>query len=532
MTTTRRTVRAAWLLVALAGAGIVACAAAASALAAPVKGDFDGDGFGDLAVGAPADSVQGQGAAGAVNVLYGTDEGLRERRDQQFTRGMPRLGVAQAGARFGAALAAGDLDGDGYADLAIGAPGEDAGGLTDAPASGVVSVLYGSSGGLRTRAGATTFSQNSVGVAGNAESGDQFGAALAIGDLDGDGRGDLAVGAPGDSVGGAANAGAVTVLYGRAQGLGTARSQLWTQNTRGVKGLAGANHRFGAALAAGDLSRNGRDELAIGIPGGVIAGGRRAGAVSVLYGRDTGLSSIDDLWSQDARGIKGVASADDRFGASLAIGDFDDDGAGDLAVGSSTESVSGAFGAGAVNVLRGSRTGLRERGDQLWTQDSPDVRTRASIGEAFGTSLAAADFSRNGVDDLAIGVPGEEVAGVATAGAVAVLYGAADVGLRARDNQLWHQGISGVPGRLEMGDRFGASLAAGDFDGDDVAELAVGTPNDSVDGVSAAGAVNVLRGSSLGLRGNALGLWTQARSGVRGALGQDRFGEALAAGHG
>ncbi len=168
--------------------------------------------------------------------------------------------------------------------------------------------------------------------------------------------------------------GAVNVLYGAPGGLTASGSDLWTQDTRGVKGIAGHDHRFGAALAAGDLSRNGRDELAIGIPGGTISGHRRAGAVSVLYGRADGLSAVDDLWSQDARGIRGVAAPDDRFGASLAIGDFDGDGAGDLAIGVLSETVDGAFGAGAVHVLRGSGTGLRSGGDELWTQSSGGSR--------------------------------------------------------------------------------------------------------------------------------------------------------------
>ena len=236
-------------------------------------------------------------------------------------------------------------------------------------------MLYGSPGGLRARPSVGTWTQDSEGVPGNAEVGDQFGEALAMGDFDGDGRADLAVGVPGEAVAAQANAGAVNVVYGHAGGLSAAGSDLWTQATPGIKGLAGHDHRFGAALATGDLSGNGRDELAIGIPGGTISGHRRAGAVSVLYGRAGGLGAVDDLWSQDARGVRGVAADDDRFGAALAIGDFDDDGTGDLAVGVPTETADGAFGAGAVNVLFGSRTGVRTRGDRLWSQASPGIRT-------------------------------------------------------------------------------------------------------------------------------------------------------------
>ena len=98
--------------------------------AAAVRGDFDGDGHADLAVGAPQDSVQGRDQAGAVNVLYGSRHGVTAHGDQQFTEGTAGVaGVPTPMAHFGAALAVGDLNGDGYAR-----PG-DRGARTRAPAA-------------------------------------------------------------------------------------------------------------------------------------------------------------------------------------------------------------------------------------------------------------------------------------------------------------------------------------------------------------------------------------------------------------
>ena len=164
-----------------------------------------------------------------------------------------------------------DFNGDGTADLAIGAPGENS--------SGVVHVLYGAASGL-TAAGSQLWSQDSPGIAGVAEPGDSFGSSLAGGDFNGDGRADLAIGASGEN----SFAGVVHVLYGSVSGLTAAGSQLWSQDSPGVAGLAESFDDFGAALAAGDFNGDGRADLAIGARGKTTSAGwctcctaRRAG---------------------------------------------------------------------------------------------------------------------------------------------------------------------------------------------------------------------------------------------------------------
>jgi hypothetical protein len=138
-----------------------------------------------------------------------------------------------------------DFNGDSRADLAIGAPREN-------DASGVVHVLYGSPTGL-TASGSQLWSQDSPGIAGVAEPFDQFGWALATGDFNGDGRTDLAVGAYSEND----FAGVVQVLYGSPTGLTAAGSQLWSQDSPGIIGVAESTDFFGGALAAGSPSSNG-----------------------------------------------------------------------------------------------------------------------------------------------------------------------------------------------------------------------------------------------------------------------------------
>jgi len=146
-------------------------------------------------------------------------------------------GASEAFDSFGWALAAGDFNNDGFADLAVGAPFENLGG---AEAAGAVSVLYGSASGL-TASGGQLFTQ----VGGAVEDGDFFGFALAAGDFNNDGFDDLAAGAPWERVGSLGLAGAVSVIPGSAGGLTATGGQLFTQNSPGVPGVAEAFDQFG-----------------------------------------------------------------------------------------------------------------------------------------------------------------------------------------------------------------------------------------------------------------------------------------------
>jgi hypothetical protein len=204
-------------------------------------GDFNGDGFADLGVGAPEEFVGSIREAGAVSALYGSGAGLGTAGAQTFTQ---PVSAVEPGDGFGAVVAGGDLNNDGFAELVVSAVGENVGTKQGA---GAVSVLYGTAGRLTT-SGAQTFTQ----VGGAVEAGDEFGSALATGDFDHDGVGDLAAGAAGEAVGSARGAGAVSVVDGTAGRLATSTGQLFTQNSTGVPSTAEAGDAFGNALAVGD----------------------------------------------------------------------------------------------------------------------------------------------------------------------------------------------------------------------------------------------------------------------------------------
>ena len=417
-------------------------------------GDFDGDGYFDLAVGVSHEDVGSVSQAGAVNVIYGSASGgLDVAGNQYWNQDEPGMaGGAETNDHFGWALAAGDFDGDGYDDLAIGIPDEDISTTVDA---GGMMVMYGSASGLT----AANTVRNQEGAA---ETGDQYGKALAAGDFDNDGYDDLAVGIPSEDLGSIANAGAVDIYYGSASGLITRVSNdFWPQDRSGVADTADEHDFFGSSLTVGDFDGDGYTDLAVGVPHEDVGSPAvvDAGAVNVLYGSASGITgSGSDYWHQDASGIGSLNEDSDRFGFALTAGDFDGDGYKDLAVGVPYEHWNEAD-TGIVQVLYGTADGLSGAGDQLWRQDISGIADVEEADDRYGYALAAGNFDGDGYDDLAIGVPYEAIGSTDQAGAANVLYGS-DLGLTAAGSQFWYQGSGGLQGSAETGDRFGWALAA------------------------------------------------------------------------
>jgi hypothetical protein len=489
---------------------------------AQCTGDFNGDGFDDLAIGAPNETVNGATGAGAVNVLYGSPSLLTTSPAWYLHQDVTRVnGVAENDDRFGAALAAGDFNGDGYDDLAVGVPGETIGSVSQVSHAGAVQIFYGGSLGLRI-GGNHILHKIHSGITGQTDDG--YASSLAAGDFNRDGYDDLAIGIPKKDVGSPSDvrtdAGGVIVVYGCPDGLGSdcggEIDQYITENGLGGSLSSVADDQFGTSLAAGDFDGDGFDDLAIGVPNDdSFSGGLNAGAAWVVYGSSAGLgghgSQSSHFWHQDRSGVEGVAEPGDRFGASLAAGDFNGDGFDDLAIGVPSEDVGGATNAGAVNVLFGSASGLTAAGDQVLTQAGSDSENN----DFFGVSLAAGDATGDGRSELVVGAHGED----SFKGAVHAFRGTSS-GL----SRL--QVVSArVAGGAQPGDYFGASLAMGDFDGNGRCDLAVGAPVDTVSGVWAAGSVTILAPGFVQF-------FHKDTPGVGGAPGQgSQFGRGLSKGN-
>lgn len=458
-----------------------------------ISGDFDGDGFDDIATSSRTEEIAGFFDVGSVNVLYGAADGLTVDRAQLWHEGFGGLEGAPADADvFGSALAACDFDGDGRDELAIGVHGKDIGGTIDA---GRVHVLYGTEAGLSIARYQHWDEGSTFGLSAPETSG-LLGFALACGDFDADDYDDLAIGSPGAVFG--VDGGSVTVLYGSDLGLTNTRAEEWSQNTPDVGGSSEDGDFFGGALTTGDFNADGYQDLAIGVYGEDLPSGSNAGVVNVLYGTANGLSSSGSQFlSQDFPGLYCAApEAGDHFGQALAAGDFNADGVDDLAVGSPGEDVGGTPDSGLVILFDGSASGLFPfAGDRHCVHSAAPLRE----GTEFGFVLTSGDLNADGIGDLVVGTPYQrldpDVYG--QEGGVLIVFGGTDEAPIVRETLLLTQGTPGVPGDPVSPDWFAHSVAIGDFDGSGFDDLVVGSPRDDVPDISEAGSVNVFYSSVL-----------------------------------
>lgn len=506
----------------------------AYATSAPV--DYNGDGYSDLAIGVPNEAINGKAEAGMVNVIYGSASELSATAtpDQRFFQDSSGVDdTSEVDDHFGEALASGDFNGDGYTDLAVGAPDEDVGPHVDA---GAVNVIYGSAAGLSaTFVPDQVWHQDSADVEGFPDTSEHFGAALAAGDFNNDGYADLAIGTPLDYVDSIGGAGSVNVLYGSASGLSATATadQIWHQNSPSVEDTVEFGDHFASALAIGDFNGDAYDDLAAGVPDEDINGQSNAGSVNIIYGSASGLSATavsDQRFFQDSTSVADFSEANDNLGESVAAGDLNGDDKADLIAGVPGENAS----AGGVAVIYGAASGLSATevvADQFWTQSSHNVgdggaADGAEAGELFGTAVASGDFNNDGYGDTAASAPQDNAgAASATPGVVNVIFGSAS-GLSA----------TVVPDDVIIGDnRLGGvyALAPGDFDGDDFADLAMGQPLYDASAVffeiHSRGAVTALYGSGSGLGGAQV--WTQDTPSVDDVAEDDeRFGAAVSSG--
>lgn len=472
-------------------------------------GDINGDGLADIVLGASYSDAFGGLAKGpgGVYVIYG-NKAIMRRRDLSTQADLIISGRRQG---EGYALAIGDLNGDGLADLAIGAPYADGFVAYRKNKEGLVYVFLG----RKNLVGHLEVTRDADVIISGAETLDYSGAALAIGDLNGDGLGELIIGVPVSSAAldwSRRLSGTIYVVKGRKSF--SPRIDLKETADVVIYG-AEANEKAGTSLATGDFNGDGRADILIGAPmaspeiGGDTRG--RAGAAYIVFGQ---VQMPRDLsLRRDANVYFAGTEKDDGAGYSVAMGDINGDGIDDAVIGAPT--------ARHLNVLRrdvfDDLLGITDRdplgqvafkraanggaeGETYVVFGSKDVsgtidlRTQAPItlygaryeedysgdvnligvGEDSGMAVATGDVNGDGIDDVLIGAPfgSAQVTATERVGRLYVFYGAK--GLAGTFGLARHSDF--VLYGHRTGDRTGATVTTADVNGDGKDDIIVGAP--------------------------------------------------------
>ncbi len=418
-------------------------------------GDVNGDGYSDVIIGAYFYDEGANVDEGRAFVYHGSATGLSASPDSTPDD------ADQPGAYFGQSVSsAGDVNGDGYSDVIIGADFYNDGTNAD---EGRAFVYHGSATGLSASPNSTPDDANQASA--------YFGNSVSCaGDVNGDGYSDVIIGGPGYDDVANTNEGRAFVYHGSATGLSASPNS--TPDDADQLGASLGN----SVAAAGDINGDGYSDVIIGAQFADDGATVDEGLAYIYYGSSTGLLAIPSSILDDSNQAGG------QFGNSVAsAGDVNGDGYSDVIIGAFQYDDGTNTNEGRAFVYHGSAAGL-----SATPGSTPDDADQA--GAVFGSSVASAgDVNRDGYSDVIIGAPNFSAQGRA------FVYHGAATGLAATPNNVIDDGVTANA-------KFGNSVAsAGDVNGDGYSDVIIGAPLHNVGANNSEGRVFVHYGSALGI---------------------------------
>src|SRR5215813_4048922 len=444
----------------LAGGAVFPSDGALTGYSVSYAGDFNGDGVGDLMVSAPHYGASQQGATYIVFGGAGSGAGSTSIRID---------GAAQYDMTGRSVASLGDINGDGFDDVLIGASAADASGRLDA---GISYVVYGNASGANINLANFNASQGFRIIGGSQPELTGY-SVSAAGDVNGDGRTDLLIGAINTN---GFYSGSAYVIYGTDFGADIDLAHLTP--SQGVRFDGGIETQTGFSVsAAGDVNGDGLGDIIIGAPSPLSFAGQEGGSAFVVFGKAGGLSNTDlaNLAPGDGFRIDGAAVGDQAGYSVASAGDFNGDGFGDLIIGAPGADPDGNTDAGSAYVIFGKASGFDDidlsnlspaDGFRIDGPSGVQGNLGFELPAELGTSVAGAgDINGDGYSDIVVGAPGFSLA----EGVAYVIYGEASgavnkVGTSGADRLFggdFDDTLSGGDGNDVIGGKGGTNLVTG-----------------------------------------------------------------------